>query len=69
MNSDLSKMKQDFKKIKQFIDGRPMPSQVDLTVFLNENNLQQYSKFAEHYLIARHEFEFLCFTKKINKHR
>jgi len=65
----LNSVKSDFKKIDQFVKGRPIPSAFKLDIFIKENDLEHYRMYAASMLQAIGEREWIMYQNKANKYR
>jgi hypothetical protein len=69
MNTELKKAKEAIRKIERFCKGRPIPSINDVNVFIDAEDLSIYKNFAQHFISAIWEAEWVLHTKRLNKNR
>ena len=68
-HTPLNDAKLSIKKIEQFVKSRPTPSEYDVNRFIEENELQMFSKYAISLQSATAEKEWILFNHKRNKYR
>ena len=69
MNPKLKAVKENLKKIDRFCTSHPSPSDMDLNMFIQQNELNMFQNYADSFLAAVREKEWLLYQNKINKSR